>query len=78
MSVAGDSMLTVAQVAERLQCSPALVYALCAEGKLTHHRLGLGRGTIRVSEEQLRDFLEATKKAGPGVPGPVPFTHTRG
>ena len=53
-------MLTVADVAKRLRCSPSLVYSLCASGKLPHHRLGLGRGTIRVTEAQLAAFLEGT------------------
>lgn len=57
-------MMTVATVAKRLNCSQALVYALCADGILPHHRLGLGRGTIRVSETQVVDFLERTKKGG--------------
>ena len=53
-------MLTVADVAKRLRCSPSLVYGLCASGKLPHHRLGLGRGTIRVTEDQLEAFLQGT------------------
>jgi len=53
-------VLTVADVAKRLRCSPSLVYGLCASGKLPHHRLGLGRGTIRVTEAQLAAFLEGT------------------
>jgi excisionase family DNA binding protein len=66
-------MFTVPEVAERLKCSPALVYALCADGKLKHHRLGLGRGTIRTSEEQLRQFLKETESRGESVPAPVPL-----
>ncbi len=58
-------MLTVADVACRLKCSLALVYALCSEGKLPHHRLGLGRGTIRISEEQFAEFLQAAKVEHP-------------
>jgi excisionase family DNA binding protein len=54
--------LTVRQAAERLGISRAQVYALCASGKLPHHRFGSGgRGAIRISEEQLAAFLEATK-----------------
>jgi excisionase family DNA binding protein len=53
--------LTVRQVAERLGISRAQVYALCASGKLPHHRFGKGRGAIRITEEQLAAFLEATR-----------------
>jgi excisionase family DNA binding protein len=52
--------LTVKQVAERLGISRTQVYALCADGRLPHHRFGK-RGAIRVSEEELAQFLEATK-----------------
>ena len=47
--------------AKRLNCSSQLIYALVAEGKLECFRLGLGRGTIRFSEEQLQAFLAAAK-----------------
>lgn len=49
--------MKVSEVAKRLEVSPALVYSLCAVGKLKCHRIGLGRGCIRVSEEQLLAFL---------------------
>lgn len=58
-------MLTVHEVAKRLTCSPALVYALCARGRLPHHRLGVGRGTIRITEEALEQFLEETRVERP-------------
>lgn len=54
-------MLTVKQVAERLGVSKAQGYALCSSGKLPHHRMGNGRGAIRVSEEQLAAFLGASR-----------------
>jgi excisionase family DNA binding protein len=49
--------VTVQQVAERLEVSTQLVYALVAAGKLTCTRHGLGRGVIRISEEQLAEYL---------------------
>jgi excisionase family DNA binding protein len=54
------TMLTVTQVAERLSCSAALVYQLCADGRIAHHRLGLGRGTIRITEDGLSEYLLKT------------------
>ncbi len=59
--------LTVKQVAERLGVSPSQVYALCASGKLLHHRFGVGRGAIRVTEEQLALYLEATRFRPPAA-----------
>lgn len=55
-------MLKVTQVASRLSLSLSKVYELIDGGKLGHHRMD---GAIRVSEEQLRAYLDATEK-GPG------------
>jgi len=41
--------------------SAATVYALCAERKLTHLRVGTGRGTIRIRVEDLIAFVERRK-----------------
>ncbi len=51
-------MLRVQQVASRLNCSVATVYALIESGRLGHHRCP----GVRVSEEQLTVYLEATKR----------------
>jgi excisionase family DNA binding protein len=45
-------MLSVKQAAEKLGVSAKLVYSLCAGGKIVHERHGLGRGTIRIAEEE--------------------------
>ena len=44
-------MHKVSQVAEKLNVSESIVYALIDAGRLACHRIGLGRGTIRVSTE---------------------------
>jgi excisionase family DNA binding protein len=54
-------MLTVKHAADRLNVSIKLIYALCASGRLEHVRYGLGRGTIRISEEALRRFQDDSK-----------------
>jgi excisionase family DNA binding protein len=54
-------MLTVKQAAARLGVSTSQVYALCAKGKLPHHRFGVGKGALRISEEQLAAFIESAK-----------------
>ena len=48
--------MTVKQAAEQLEISASLVYLLIAEGKLRATRHGIGRGTIRISEEQLAEY----------------------
>ena len=49
--------MTVKQVAERLEVSPSLIYLIIAEGKLRCTRHGMGRGTLRINEEQLAEYL---------------------
>jgi excisionase family DNA binding protein len=52
-------MLTVKQAAESLSISTGLLYALVALGRIRHERYGLGRGTIRISEEALQEFRQS-------------------
>jgi excisionase family DNA binding protein len=58
-------MLKVKQVAERLNLSAAKVYELLGAGRLPHYRLD---GAIRVSEEQLKHYLEGAKRERDEVP----------
>ena len=67
--------LTVKHLVERLGISRAQIYALIASGKLPCHRFGTGRGAIRVSEEQLSQFLEATQFKPEGAELPVELVH---
>lgn len=53
-------LLTVKQAAERLNISPASLYAMIAHRNIGHYR-GKGIG-IRISEEQLAEFLNATRQ----------------
>jgi excisionase family DNA binding protein len=59
--------LTVKQVADRLCLSPSQIYVLCNSGKLPHHRFGVGRGAIRVTEEQLAEYVETSKFTPPAA-----------
>jgi excisionase family DNA binding protein len=52
---ASRAWLTPGEVAERLKVSRATVYALCADGRLGHVRVGL---SIRISEDQVERCLE--------------------
>ena len=55
-------MLTVIQVAERLQVSKQTVYVLIQNGRLATHRIGSGRGAIRVSEDDLDIYIQSTRQ----------------
>jgi excisionase family DNA binding protein len=57
-------LLTIKEAAVRLRVSVAMVYLLCSRGPLPHVRFGLGRGTIRIREEDLTAFIEGCKVEG--------------
>lgn len=74
-----SSMYTVKQVAERLNISVRTIYAAVERGDLKCHRFGQRRGTIRVSEENLRAYLEqSVSQAESSLPKlPTQFKHLR-
>ncbi len=55
-------LLTVKDVAERLNVSASCVYQLVESGRLPHHRIGLGRGAIRFSEDDIAGFLHECRQ----------------
>ncbi|TWT37443.1 Helix-turn-helix domain protein [Posidoniimonas corsicana] len=56
-------LLTVPEVGERLKISTSAVYRLVESGRLSCHRIGNGRGVIRVSECDLREYLESCRQS---------------
>lgn len=55
-------MLTIKQVAERLQISANTVYRLVQKGRISSFRIGENEGAIRVSEEDLASFIESCRQ----------------
>jgi excisionase family DNA binding protein len=70
-------VLSVKAVAARLACSQATVYSLIASKRLRHFRIGTtGRGAIRVSEEQIAEFLSGAESGAGAAPArPVKLKH---
>ena len=61
-------MYTASEIAKKLRISLACAYALVESGQLACYRIGTGRGTIRISEEQLQHYLrQALVKSGAGT-----------
>lgn len=56
--------LTVDQAAEQLQVSPKTVRRLIDQAKLPHHRVGVGRRILRISQEALSAFYWQRLEAG--------------
>jgi excisionase family DNA binding protein len=65
-----ERLLKVEQAAEYLAVSTALIYQLCASGRLPHVRLGKPgrRGCIRLAAADLEAFLAAQKRQKPEEP----------
>jgi excisionase family DNA binding protein len=59
-----DMLLSVQQVATRLRISRGSVYELVKRGDLAVHRVGSGRGTIRISEADLQAYLSRCRSGG--------------
>jgi len=61
-------LMTVAEVAARLQVSPSSVYLLIERGLLPHHRIGARRGAIRITEADLTAYLMACREGASSPP----------
>lgn len=72
-----STLMKVGDVAKRLNCSVSLVYDHIASGRLGSHRIGKGRGGVRVSEEHLAAFLKETEHAPSPEPDDEEFRHGR-
>jgi len=69
--------LSVKQAAGRIGVSASLVYALVAAGVLPHTRHGRPgrRGCIRVTDEAVAAYVEASKGEGRHRPEPLVLKH---
>lgn len=55
-------LLTVKEVACRLKLSESLVYRLIERKQIACHRVGTGRGRIRITSSDLEDYLQRCKQ----------------
>ena len=55
-------LMTVKEVARRLRVSASLVYQLVDSGKLGCHRIGNGRGAIRIRPEDVDEYLTQCRR----------------
>jgi excisionase family DNA binding protein len=68
-------MLTVVEVAAILRVSRTCVYQLIESGKIACHRIGVGRGAIRVAQSDLDEFVVSCRqepdKGASSAPSPA-------
>lgn len=50
--------LTTEQAADILGCLPKTVRSMCSDGRLRSHRVGRGRGTIRIVRDDLESYMK--------------------
>ena len=55
-------LLTVVEVATVLNVSKSLVYALIENGQLVPHRIGNGRGCVRIAESDLKAYVHSCRQ----------------
>ncbi len=53
--------MNIREAAVRLEVKPSTVYQLCSAGRLPHVRIGVGRGTIRISESDVEAYLRSAR-----------------
>jgi excisionase family DNA binding protein len=69
-------VLTVKQAAKMMGVSAATVYLLCANRRLRHTRVGLGRGKIAIAEEAVEEYLKG-REVAPASPKHPPAPRPR-
>ncbi|NQV26374.1 MAG: helix-turn-helix domain-containing protein [Rhodopirellula sp.] len=55
-------LLTVKDVAQKLNVSQSCIYQLVESGRIPHHRIGLGRGAIRFNEADITEYLMSNRE----------------
>lgn len=75
-------LLTVKEVAQTLSVTETCVYWLLRGKCLRYHRFGLGRGTIRIEDSELENFIRKNtvprrgkSLTNPRTHAPSAFTH---
>lgn len=62
-------LFTINEVAAILKVSKSLVYGMIASGKIACHRIGNGRGVIRIRRDDLEQFISQCR-VEPNLPPP--------
>ena len=54
-------LLSTSDVAKLLKVSRSLIYELVQKGNIPSYRVGNGRGAVRISEEDVAEFLRSKR-----------------
>ena len=53
-----EEFLTVREAAMRLGVPERFIYRMAANREITHYRIGIGRGTIRIVAADLEEYIQ--------------------
>jgi excisionase family DNA binding protein len=69
--------LTVLECAKALRVSPSTVYSLAKERRIAHRRVGVGRGRLLFTEQDIQEYLASCEVRAGSQRTAVTFTHSR-
>ena len=72
-----QAMLTIAEVAQELGISRSTLYELVRRKKISHRRVGTGRGRILFSATDVQEYLETCKVERHSLSHSARFTHQK-
>jgi excisionase family DNA binding protein len=67
----------VKQAAAKLGIRPGTLYDMAQRRKISHRRVGAGRGRVFFTEQDLADYLATCKVERDTLPSDTRFTHGR-
>ena len=72
-----NEYLTVADVAQQLGISSSTVYDLARQRKISHCRVGVGRGRLLFTAQDVGDYVKARRIEADSLSPTMRFTHSR-
>lgn len=63
---AATGLMTVAEVAAQLRVGLRTIYSLCESGELACYRIGSERGTIRITSNDVEQYLSRVRSGRAG------------
>lgn len=71
------NFLTVAEAADRLGISASTVYDMARQRRISHCRIGAGKGRLLFTEQDIQEFIESRRVEADSISPRMGFTHSR-
>ena len=72
-----SDFLTVADAADRLGISTSTVYDMARLRKISHCRVGVGRGRLLFTSQDIAEYLKASRVEADSLSPKAQFAHSR-